>query len=46
MYYCKHCGIELASSPERSEGDWFIQCLSCDAKTIVIPVLHVIGWRI
>lgn len=43
---CRHCDTELDSSPERSEGDWFIRCLSCGAKNIVIPVLQVIGWRI
>jgi len=45
-YDCYHCGLELETIPERSEGDWFIQCLSCGAKNIVIPVLPVIGWRI
>lgn len=46
MHYCKHCGLELQTSPERSEGDWYIQCLTCGAKNVVIPVLQVIGWRI
>lgn len=42
---CHHCGSELQSCPERSEGDWCIQCLDCGAKNIVIHVLQVIGWR-
>ncbi len=43
---CRNCGAGLETSPEHAEGDWFIQCLFCGAKNIVIPVLQVIGWRI
>lgn len=42
---CHHCGVELERPPERDQGDWFIRCLFCGAKNIVVPVLQVIGWR-
>jgi RNase P subunit RPR2 len=42
---CKNCDQPLMSTPEFEFGEWFVRCLSCGAKNIVTPGLHVIAWR-
>ena len=42
---CIRCSSALVSSPEPEGHEWFIRCLSCRAKNVVIVTLRVVGWR-
>jgi hypothetical protein len=44
--YCIRCGSVLVSSPEPEGHEWFIRCLSCQAKNVLIVTLRVVGWRL
>jgi len=42
---CKHCGVDLMSSPEYGGVELFIRYLDCGVKHLVEIGLQVIGWR-
>jgi hypothetical protein len=42
---CTRCSSILVSSPEPQGHEWFIRCLSCRAKNVVVVTLRIIGWR-
>lgn len=42
---CLHCQAELLSSPECQDRQWFIRCLDCGAKNLVVIGPLIVGWQ-
>jgi DNA-directed RNA polymerase subunit RPC12/RpoP len=44
-YACKRCQAALTSEPEYEDYDWFLRCLDCGAKNLLVLSFQIIGWR-
>ena len=45
QYVCKRCQSSLTTEPEYEDYDWFLRCLACGAKNLLILSFQIIGWR-
>jgi hypothetical protein len=39
----KHCAADLSNSTEHAKGEWFVRCLECGVKNVVVPGLVVVA---
>ena len=44
-YLCRHCESPLSTDPECEDGEWFLRCLVCGAKNVIVVRLQIIGWK-
>jgi len=44
-YACKCCQASLTTEPEYEDYDWFLRCLACGAKNLLVVSFQIIGWR-
>ena len=45
QYACKRCHASLITEPEYADYDWFLRCLACGAKNLLVLSFQIIGWR-
>ena len=45
QYACKCCQASLTTEPEYEDYDWFLRCLACGAKNLLVVSFQIIGWR-
>jgi len=45
QYACKCCQASLTTEPEYEDYDWFLRCLACGAKNLLVLSFQIIGWR-
>ena len=45
ILYCRQCLSQLEANPEWESGDWFIRCLVCGARNLLVITIEIIGWR-
>ncbi len=45
QYACKRCQAALTSEPEYEDYDWFLRCLVCGAKNLLVLSFRIVGWR-
>lgn len=45
LYRCKRCRAVLTSEPEYEDYDWFLRCLVCGAKNLLVLSFQIVGWR-
>ena len=45
QYACKCCQASLTTEPEYEDYDWFLRCLVCGAKNLLILSFQIVGWR-
>jgi hypothetical protein len=42
---CKCCQASLTTEPEYADYDWFLRCLVCGAKNLLVLSFQIVGWR-
>ncbi len=42
---CQKCGRHLTGALWKDQGEFFIPCLACGVRNLVVPMLSVVGWR-
>jgi hypothetical protein len=45
QYACKRCQASLTAEPEYEDYDWFLRCLGCGAKNLLLLSFQIVGWR-
>ena len=45
QYLCRHCECPVTTDPECEDGNWFLRCLVCGAKNVIVVRLQIIGWK-
>ena len=45
QYACKRCRASLTTEPEYADYDWFLRCLVCGAKNLLVLSFQIVGWR-
>jgi len=45
QYSCIRCQAALTSEPKYEDYDWFLRCLVCGAKNLLVLSFRIVGWR-